>query len=212
MDTCNTDIEALSEKEKLILESACKIFSKKGFSAATTNEIAKEAGIAEGTIFRYFRTKKDILRGIFVQMASVIADKIALPTLEKILLDKTKKDAREVIREIATDRIKLVDTYFPMLKVIMSEVLFHEDMKTIFVDKIANRVIPVFDEFYLRKVEEGQFRPIKTYVVVRAFIGNIMMLIVQKNIFGEKLPIDELDEEIEALIDILLFGISSNVK
>jgi AcrR family transcriptional regulator len=212
MGSLNNDIVTLSEKEKRILEAACKIFAEKGFSAATTNAIAKEAGIAEGTIFRYFKTKKDILRGIFIQTANLLTDKIALPSLEKILMDNTQKDAREIIREIITDRIKLVDLHFPVLKVMVSEVLFHEDVRTIFVDKIINRLIPIVDDFYLRKVEEGQFRPLKTHAIVRTFIGNIMMLIVQKNVFGDKLPIDDLDEEIELLIDILLFGISKEAK
>ena len=47
----------LPEKEEKILKSAIKIFSEKGFSASTTSEIAKDAGVAEGTIFRYFKTK-----------------------------------------------------------------------------------------------------------------------------------------------------------
>lgn len=212
MSILDTNNKRLLEKEKLILEAACKIFSEKGFSASTTNEIAKEAGVAEGTIFRYFPTKKDILRGFFVEVANIIADKIVLPSLEEILLDKTQKDAREVIREIVKDRIKLVDSHFSMIKVIMSEVLFHEDIRAIFIDNIVNRLLPVFDDFYLRKVESGEFRRIKTPIVMRAFVGNIMMLIVQKNVFSDKLPIDDLNEEIESLIDMLLYGIASSNK
>lgn len=205
----NKDNESLSPKEQMILDAACNIFAEKGFSAATTNEIAKAAGVAEGTIFRYFKTKKDILRGLFGQMASVMADKIVLPSLEKILLDKNPRDPREIIREIIIDRIKLVDKHFAMFKVVMSEVLFHEDMRNIFIDKVIIKFLPVFEKFYNQKVEEGQFRPIKPRIVLRTFVGNIMVLIAQKNVFGEKLPIDDIDEEIEAVIDILLFGISN---
>jgi AcrR family transcriptional regulator len=212
MDTFYTDIDDLSEKEKLILEAACKIFSAKGFSAATTNEIAKEAGVAEGTIFRYFKTKKDILRGLFIQIANIIVDKMVLPSLEKILTDTSRKNTREIIREIIADRIKAVDVYFPMMKVVISEILFHEDIRALFVDKIVNRLIPVFDEFYLRKVAEGELRPVKTNSAMRAFVGNIMIFIIQKNVFADKLPIDDLDEEIESLIDVLLFGISNHTK
>lgn len=45
-------------RKEAVLKAAVKIFSEKGYSAATTSEIAKEAGVAEGTIFRYFKTKK----------------------------------------------------------------------------------------------------------------------------------------------------------
>ncbi|MHB8066249.1 MAG: TetR/AcrR family transcriptional regulator, partial [Ruminiclostridium sp.] len=59
----NLDLSELDlpDKEKRILEAAIQISNEKGFSSATTSEIAKRAGVAEGTIFRYFKTKHDIL-------------------------------------------------------------------------------------------------------------------------------------------------------
>lgn len=52
----------LAKKRKTqITKAAIKLFSQKGFTASTTKEIAEQAGISEGTIFRYFKTKKDIL-------------------------------------------------------------------------------------------------------------------------------------------------------
>src|SRR5271165_1345139 len=43
-----------------ILEAATKVFSSKGFADTTVDEIADEAGIAKGTIYLYFRSKRDI--------------------------------------------------------------------------------------------------------------------------------------------------------
>lgn len=59
------------DKRKLILEAAVKVFARSGFSAATVNEVAKEAGIANGTVYLYFSTKtelfiqtiKDVIKG-----------------------------------------------------------------------------------------------------------------------------------------------------
>jgi hypothetical protein len=93
-----------------------------------------------------------------------------------------------------------------------SEVLIHDDARQILTDKIVTRLIPAFDRFYTRKVEQGVFRPMKSTIVLRAFTGNIIMLVVQKNMFSDKMPIDNLNEEIEVLIDILLHGISMDKK
>lgn len=46
-------------KEK-ILQIALGLFRKKGFDHTTTKEISRRAGIAEGTLFNYFKTKDDI--------------------------------------------------------------------------------------------------------------------------------------------------------
>ena len=46
--------------KKAILDGALELFASKGFVRTTTKEISKRAGIAEGTLFNYFRTKEDL--------------------------------------------------------------------------------------------------------------------------------------------------------
>lgn len=50
-----------SEKRARILEASSKIFASKGFHASTIAEVAREAGVADGTIYLYFRNKDDLL-------------------------------------------------------------------------------------------------------------------------------------------------------
>lgn len=48
----------LTPKQAKILQAAVEIFAEKGYAATSTSEIAKRAGVAEGTIFRHYKTKK----------------------------------------------------------------------------------------------------------------------------------------------------------
>src|SRR6186997_1686497 len=48
-----------------IVTAALGLFQSKGFDATTTKEIARKAGIAEGTVFNYFTTKDDIALHFF---------------------------------------------------------------------------------------------------------------------------------------------------
>src|SRR2546422_1553055 len=50
-----------------IVTAALKLFQTKGFDATTTRAIAGKAGIAEGTVFNYFKTKEDIALYFFEQ-------------------------------------------------------------------------------------------------------------------------------------------------
>lgn len=52
--------EVLKDTRDLILEASLKVFSAKGYASATTLEIAKEAGVAEMTLFRQFQTKNNL--------------------------------------------------------------------------------------------------------------------------------------------------------
>ena len=54
-----------SEKYHQILEAAVKIFAEQGFFHSTVAQIAKEAGVADGTIYLYFKNKDDILIQFF---------------------------------------------------------------------------------------------------------------------------------------------------
>ncbi len=44
-----------------ILAAAITLFTRRGFARTTTKEIAAEAGVAEGTIYKYFASKQDLL-------------------------------------------------------------------------------------------------------------------------------------------------------
>ena len=54
-----------TESRNAILSAALELFARKGFSATTTDEIAKKAGVSKGLIFTHFKTKDDILVTIF---------------------------------------------------------------------------------------------------------------------------------------------------
>jgi TetR/AcrR family fatty acid metabolism transcriptional regulator len=53
------------DKRERILTAAERIFARHGFFAARVSEIAKEAGVADGTIYLYFKSKDDLLISLF---------------------------------------------------------------------------------------------------------------------------------------------------
>lgn len=62
------------DKRSRILKAAIKVFARRGFYNAKVSEIAKNAGIADGTIYLYFRNKDEILISIFEEeMAKFIS-------------------------------------------------------------------------------------------------------------------------------------------
>jgi TetR/AcrR family fatty acid metabolism transcriptional regulator len=53
------------DKRERILAAAERIFARHGFFAARVSEIAKDAGVADGTIYLYFKSKDDLLISLF---------------------------------------------------------------------------------------------------------------------------------------------------
>jgi AcrR family transcriptional regulator len=53
------------DKKEEILKSALKLFVEFGFHATPTSKIAKEAGVANGTLFHYYNTKEDLILALY---------------------------------------------------------------------------------------------------------------------------------------------------
>ena len=56
---------AKNNKKELIINAAIKVFADKGFYTANVADVAKEAGVADGTIYLYFKNKDDLLISLF---------------------------------------------------------------------------------------------------------------------------------------------------
>lgn len=64
-----------NDKSQRILEAAINIFAKQGFYQSTISQIAKEAGVADGTIYLYFKSKDDILIQFFASKTKQVFER-----------------------------------------------------------------------------------------------------------------------------------------
>jgi len=62
------------DKRNAILEAATRLFAERGLTAAPTSEISKQAGVAEGTLFTYFKTKDDLINALYKEIKLELAD------------------------------------------------------------------------------------------------------------------------------------------
>ena len=62
------------DKRNAILEAATHLFAERGLTAAPTSEISKQAGVAEGTLFTYFKTKDDLINALYREIKLELAD------------------------------------------------------------------------------------------------------------------------------------------
>jgi len=94
-----------NHKYHQILEAAVKVFARQGFRQSTVAQIAKEAGVADGTIYLYFKNKDDIL----VQFFSFRAKQVFESFREEVdraqtSLDKLRNLVRRHLAEFQRDR------------------------------------------------------------------------------------------------------------
>ena len=90
------------DKPQQIIEAAVRVFARKGYFSSRVSDIAREAGIAAGTIYLYFKTKEDILITLVREKMSVF-----VASLRRAIADEP--DAVAKVR-------RLVHLHFEMLE------------------------------------------------------------------------------------------------
>ncbi len=103
-----------NEKSRKIIAAATKIFAKNGFYKAKISEIAQEAGIADGTIYIYFKHKDDILIALFEEKMKEVLDNMK----KQISLES---DPFAKIERFAYFHLKLIEDNKDMAEIIQVE-------------------------------------------------------------------------------------------
>jgi TetR/AcrR family fatty acid metabolism transcriptional regulator len=94
-----------NNKYHLILEAAIKVFARQGFYQSTVAQIAREAGVADGTIYLYFKNKDDILVQFFNYRTKQVFDQFrAAVNQADNSLDKLRNLIRRHLMEFQADR------------------------------------------------------------------------------------------------------------
>ena len=85
---------AISDKHEAILRAATTVFARNGYFNSKVADIARAAGVADGTVYLYFKSKEEILHCIFDRSVGEALE-AARKRVERIT------DAREKLRQIA---------------------------------------------------------------------------------------------------------------
>src|ERR1700750_1913831 len=83
-----------TDKRAAILRAATSVFAHNGYFNSKVADIAREAGVADGTVYLYFKSKEDILHSIFDRSVEEALD-AARKQIERVT------DPREKLRQIA---------------------------------------------------------------------------------------------------------------
>ncbi|MCU0359385.1 MAG: TetR/AcrR family transcriptional regulator [Bacteroidia bacterium] len=68
------------DKKELLLNAALKLFVNHGFHGTATSKIAQEAGVANGTLFQYFKTKDDLVIDLYIHIKEDLAEYVSKNT------------------------------------------------------------------------------------------------------------------------------------
>jgi TetR/AcrR family fatty acid metabolism transcriptional regulator len=102
------------DKPQQIIEAAVRVFARKGYYNSRVSDIAREAGVAAGTIYLYFKTKDDILVTLFREkMAEFVG------ALRKAIVDEP--DAASKVRRLVALHFRMLEENPEVAEVVQVE-------------------------------------------------------------------------------------------
>jgi len=152
-------------KHQKILQAAIKVFSEKGFYNSRVSEIAKEASVADGTIYLYFKNKDDILISLFEEeFAKIVRDMRAELAREK--------DALQKIKRFAITHLSIVSHHPHLAEVMGVEVRQSTKFMKEYVNQPFIEYLNIIRSVVIEGQEKGLLRKDLTPgVMKRAFFG-----------------------------------------
>lgn len=191
-------------KQKKIIEAAISLFAEKGYSNTATAEIAKLAGVAEGTIFKHYGTKENLLLAIMVPFLKELFPSMVDELFEELMIDNNIS-FEEFLRKFLKNRINFLLDNREIFQVFIKEMIYREELKNELVPYIFEQASPrlgkVIDVFQKRgEVIDLPISQIKN-VLATTFFGFFISRFVLLNL--QLLN----DEEIDHIVHFIVNGI-----
>lgn len=195
------ELRTSSETELKIINAAIKNFAQKGFHKTKTKDISVDANVAEGTIFRYFKTKEDILSELLP-----LAIKIIMPRLIKDLTQKIDEKHQmtdvEFAKFIIMDRLELFRQNYTLFKAFLPEIMYRQEQT----ERVVRYIVPEIKKTLQLFIEQYVIlSPNLTATALESFILTTLVSQISIGMIHESyLFKDDLEKELTEYIETMI--------
>jgi AcrR family transcriptional regulator len=191
-----------AQRREQILKAALEIFSQKGYDAATIPEIANLAGIATGTIYIYYPSKRELF-------TSVMEGLVATPLVG--IFEKASTEEFPIAAMAAMkDRVNLMESdIMARFSSLIGEIQRDPELKALYREKLLQPFLSRMEGFYRARIDAGEFRQFEPAIVIRAVGGMVIGSAILMSLEGDDSPLSQMPQEkvSDEIINFLLHGL-----
>ncbi len=188
------------ERRRQILDAAATVFARRGYHQALVRDIAAAANVAQGTIYLYYPSKRDLLLALIQR---IITD--SLPDLPTSIDSDTP---RAWLAAVLHDRFDMLDRNRDLIQAVVPEMLTDATLQREYVQQVVypfvNWFLPLAQEVF----QAAQLRPFNSRVVLSAMVAGIVFAYIVND--SDEFPIGQAvsrDELIDELMDFFFHGL-----
>ena len=191
---------AVADKREAILRAATRVFAESGYFNSKVADIARVAGVADGTVYLYFKSKEEILHSIFERNTSAAIEE-GREELAKIT------DPREKLRRIARHHLERLGSDRDLAVVFQVELRgstkFMEEFSAAGLAAYLNLIREVFEEGQ----RKGLFRAdLNAKLVAKILFGALDEMATNWILSKRRYKLAPMADEV---LDIFLNGVSA---
>jgi AcrR family transcriptional regulator len=184
----------IGARRNQILDAATSVFAAKGFHRATIKDIARQAGIADGTIYTYFASKTELLLAILNRLNETTER-------EQQFAQGSEQDVRSFFRAYLRQRITLLWPNAEVFRAVLPEILVNAELRDQYYQQVLAPTFAVGEQFF--QAQRSQLRPVDLPLALRAIASTILGLLLLQ-LLGDH-TIAERWEELPEVLTTLLF-------
>jgi AcrR family transcriptional regulator len=195
------------DKRNLILDAAIRVFARMGYHGARVSDIAREAGIAYGLVYHYFKNKEEILSTIFNERWGMFIDAVEG-------IDATPNTARQKLVSIAALVLHAHRLRPDWVKVLVLEIQRTSRFSQLTQMRSVGRLFQVMAKILEQGQNDGELRSdVDPEVASFLFIGGLELVITARVL--DVLQVDPEDEQeyyqkvAKTVVDIFINGLGA---
>ena len=150
-------------KYKQIIDAAVIAIAESGYHQAQVSKIAKQAGVADGTIYLYFKNKEDILISLFEEKMSVFVDNLKL-------IIKDENSASEKLGQMIENHFQVLANDRHLATVTQLELRQSNKEIRLKINDILKEYLKMIDQIIIEGMVSGEFKPSMDVRIARQMV------------------------------------------
>jgi AcrR family transcriptional regulator len=161
----------ISARRTQILDAATIVFAEKGFHRATVKDIARQAGIADGTIYTYFASKTEVLLAILHRLNETTER-------EQQFAQGSAHDVRTFFRAYVQQRMELLWPNAEVFRAVLPEMLVNAELRELYYQQVLAPTFTVGEQFFRAQSEREEGRTMDIPLTLRVIASTILGLLL----------------------------------
>lgn len=125
----------LSNKQKAVLSACLSLFSEQGFERTSTSAIARRAGVSEGTVYKHFKSKTELLDALLEPLSHRVVPQAASEFIDEVHPEQFEH-LEDLLRFVIHDRLAFAINNRAVIRVFVQEVFVRSDLLQVGVNAI----------------------------------------------------------------------------